>query len=88
MHTHQVIYYTSNAAVCLFMRHPDHLDEGEQMDLAALRQVHPDLEMAYQLTQDFLQMVRKRKGERLDTWLTQVRSRTISKPMSAEDRVP
>ena len=57
--THQVIHYTSSAAVCLFMRHPDHLDEGEHMDLAALRQVHPDVETAYRLTQDFLQMVRK-----------------------------
>ena len=35
--THQVLHYTSSAAVCLFMRHPDNLDEGERMDLAALR---------------------------------------------------
>ncbi len=42
------------------------------MDLAALRRVHPDLETGYCLTQDFLQMLRKREGERLDTWLTQV----------------
>jgi transposase len=34
--------------------------------------VHPDLESAYCLTQDFLQMLRKREGERLDTWLTKV----------------
>jgi transposase len=70
--TRQVIHYTSRAAVCLFMRYTDHLDEGEHMDLAALRQAHPDLETAYRLTQDFLQMVRQREGERLDTWLTQV----------------
>lgn len=69
---HPVIHYTSIAAVCLFMRHPDKLDEGEQMDLAALRQVHPDLETAYRLTQDFLQMLRKREGERLDAWLALV----------------
>jgi len=69
---HQVIQYISTAAVGLFMRHPDKLDEGEQMDLAALRQVHPDLETAYYLTQDFLQMLRKREGERLDTWLANV----------------
>ena len=37
-----------------------------------LRQVHPDLETAYRLTQDFLQMLHKREGERLDTWLAQV----------------
>jgi transposase len=51
----QTLYYTPIAAVCLFMRHPDHLEEGERTDLAAFRQVHPDLESAYCLTQDFLQ---------------------------------
>jgi transposase len=70
--THHMCHYTSTAAVCLFMQHPDNLEEGEQADLAALRQVHPGLEMASRLTQDFLQMMRKREGERLDTWLTQV----------------
>lgn len=69
---HQVVHYTSTAAVCLFMRHPDDLEEGERMDLTALRQVHLDMETAYRLTQGFLQMLRKREGERLDTWLTSV----------------
>ena len=72
--TPQVVHYTSRAAVCLFMQHPDSLDEDERMDLAALRQVHPALETAYSLTQDFLQMLRKREGEQLDTWLTQVQA--------------
>ncbi|HEU5381377.1 MAG TPA: transposase [Ktedonobacteraceae bacterium] len=75
--THQIIQYTSTAAVCLFMRPPDKLDEGEQMDLAALRRVHLDLEKTYGLTQDFLQMLRKRKGEQLDTWLLQVQERCL-----------
>jgi transposase len=70
--TPQVVNYTSTAAVCLFMRHPDNLDEGQRMDLAALCRVHPDLETAYCLTQDFLRMLRKREGERLDAWLTKV----------------
>src|ERR1700738_4368014 len=72
--TQQVHHYTSKAAVCLFMQHPDALDEDERGDLAALRQVHPALEAAYGLTQDLLQMVRKREGERLDTWLAQVQA--------------
>ncbi len=42
------------------------------MDLTALCRVHPDLKTTYGLTQDFLQMVRKREGERLGSWLTQV----------------
>jgi transposase len=80
--THQVIQYTSTAAVCLFMRHPDKLEEGERLDLAALRRVHPDLETTYCLTQDFLQMLRKREGERLDTWLTQVQESQLSELQS------
>ncbi len=70
--TPQIIRYSSTAAVCLFMRYQDHLEEGEQMDLAALCQAHPDLKTTYDLTQDFLQIVRKLEGERLDAWLTQV----------------
>ncbi len=34
--------------------------------------------MAYRLTQDFLQMLRKREGERLDTWVTQVQESQLS----------
>jgi transposase len=70
--TRCALHYTSSAAVCLFMQHPDNLDEGKRADLAALRQAHPALETAYHLTQDFLQMLRKREGVRLDTWLTDV----------------
>jgi transposase len=68
----QVLHYTSTAAVCLFMRHPENLEISERVDLAALRQAHPALETTYRLTQDFLQMLRKREGERLSPWLTQV----------------
>ncbi|HEY4388828.1 MAG TPA: ISL3 family transposase [Ktedonobacteraceae bacterium] len=66
--TRCVLHYTSSAAVCLFMQYPDNLDEGKRVDLAAFRQAHPALETAYHLTQDFLQMVRKLEGKRLDTW--------------------
>jgi len=72
--THQGLHYTSKAAVCLFMQHPDSLDEDEREDLAALRQLHPALETTYGLTQDFLHMLRQREGERLDTWLLQVQA--------------
>jgi transposase len=44
------------------------------VNLAALRRAHPALEAAYGLTQDFLQMMRKREGERLDTWLLQIQA--------------
>jgi transposase len=62
----------STAAVWLFMRHPDHLDEIEREDLAAFRLAHASLNTTYQLVQDFLQMMRQREGARLDAWLSQV----------------
>ncbi len=70
--THRLPHYTSTAAVWLFMRHPDHLDEIEREDLAAFRLAHASLNTTYQFVQDFLQMMRDREGERLDAWLTQV----------------
>lgn len=70
--TRCVLHYTSSAAVCLFMQPPSNLNESKRVDLAALRQAHPALETAYHLTQDFLQMLHKREGERLDTWLAHV----------------
>jgi transposase len=63
---------SSRAAISLFMRHPDKLEEIEQEHLTAFRQAAPSLERTYQLVQDFLAMMRQREGERLDAWLTQV----------------
>ncbi|HEY4383432.1 MAG TPA: transposase, partial [Ktedonobacteraceae bacterium] len=71
--TPQVICFSSTTVVYLFMRYPDNLDESERMNLAVLRQTHPDLESAYCLPQDFLQMLRKREGKRLGVWLADVR---------------
>jgi transposase len=70
--THRLPHYASHTAVWLFMRHPDKLDEVEQEDLAAFRLASTVLNTTYQLVQDFLQMMRKREGERLDDWLVQV----------------
>ena len=65
-------HHSSTAAVGLFMRQPDDLDEGEREDLAAFRKAHMSFNTTYQLAQDFLMMMRQREGERLDAWLTQV----------------
>ena len=70
--TARLPHYTSTAAVWLFMRHRDHLDEIEREDLAAFRLAHASLNTTYQLVQDFLHMMRHREGKRLDTWLSQV----------------
>jgi transposase len=64
--------YTSTAAVWLFMRPPEHLDELQREDLAAFRLAHASLNTTYQFVQDFLHMMRHRQGERLDAWLSKV----------------
>lgn len=50
---------SSTAAVSLFMRHPDKLEEVEQEQLTAFRRAAPSLETTYQLVQDFLVMMRE-----------------------------
>jgi transposase len=69
---HRLPHYSSTAAISLFMRHPDKLEEIEQEHLGAFRRAAPSLETTYQLVQDFLAMMRQREGERLDAWLSQV----------------
>ena len=46
--------------------------EIEREDLAAFCRASTSLERAYHLIQEFLAMVHKREGHRLDTWLEQV----------------
>jgi len=53
-------------------RDPETLDDLEREDLAAFCQVSPTLLKAYRLIQEFLSMVHKREGQRLDTWLEQI----------------
>jgi len=64
--------FTANTAVWLFVRDKKSLDEVEQEDLATFCQASPTLKRTYDLVADFLRMVRKREGYRLDTWLEQV----------------
>ena len=64
--------YSSNTAVWLFVHDPKKLDEIEREDLAAFCQASAPLKKAYDLLQDFLSMVHKREGQRLDAWLAKV----------------
>ena len=64
-------------AVWLYLRSPDELSETEQEQLTFFRQVHPSLELVYQLVQEFTTMVRALQGERLETWLADVRASHI-----------
>lgn len=64
--------YSANTAVWLFIRDPHTLDEAEQEDLTTFFQASITLKRAYVLIQDFLNMVHKREGERLDGWLAKL----------------
>ena len=59
-------------AAFLFLRRPETLRVEEQEILTKLRQIHPELDLAYDLVQQFAQMLRNRTGEKLDAWLAQV----------------
>jgi len=61
----------------MYVRSPEQLKPEEQAQLTFLRQVHPSLDLAYNLVQAFLEMVRKREGEKLEAWLEQIRTSQI-----------
>ena len=65
---------TARQAAFLFVRRPEKLEGEEQEQLVKLRQIHPEVEQAYDLVQQFAQMLRTRTGEHLDAWLARVPS--------------
>jgi transposase len=63
---------TPRQAAFLFLRRPEKIRVEEQEMLANLRQSHSEVDLAYDLVEQFARMVRNRTGELLDTWLAQV----------------
>ena len=61
---------------CLSVTHPIG-NAKEQQALAVIRQASPTADTVYALAQDFMQMLRRRQGQRLDVWLDQVRASHI-----------
>jgi transposase len=53
---------------------PPKLRVEEQELLVKLRQIHPEVDRAYDLVQQFAHMLRTRTGECLDVWLAQVQN--------------
>ncbi|WP_201377749.1 ISL3 family transposase [Ktedonobacter sp. SOSP1-52] len=68
---------SSKSAAFLFLRRPEALSTDEQEILLTLRQLDPEIELAYTLVQQFAQMLRTRTGERLDGWLEKARASQI-----------
>jgi transposase len=55
----------------LFVSQSEKLDEKQRKYVEQIRKGHLDLETAYQLSQAFVMMLAERRGEDLDSWLTQ-----------------
>lgn len=68
---------SSRHAAFLFLRRPEQLRVEEQETLTTLRQMNPEVDLAYDLVQQFAQMLRGRRGERLDAWLAQAKSSNL-----------
>jgi transposase len=63
--------------VLLFLRRPEALEAEDQETLALLRSLHPEVDQAYELAQQFAHMLRTRTGEQLENWLQRVRTSQI-----------
>jgi transposase len=71
-------HFSAKKAMWLFIRHFKDLDEKEREELVTIRQASQTAETIYQLVQEFLQLVRKLEGERLEAWLTAVAASHIA----------
>jgi transposase len=65
-------HFSAKKAMWLFIRRFKDLDEKEREELATIRQTSETAQTLSLLVQEFLQMVRKLEGERLEAWLTAV----------------
>ena len=65
-------HFSAKKAMWLFIRRLTDLDEKEREELATIRQASETAESLYLLVQQFLQIVRKLEGERLEAWCASV----------------
>src|SRR5258708_5988912 len=64
-------------AMFLFLRRSEELSAEEQETLTLLRSLHSEVDQAYELVQQFAQMLRTRTGEQLNEWLCRVKESRI-----------
>ncbi|HEU5373909.1 MAG TPA: transposase [Ktedonobacteraceae bacterium] len=70
---------SSHQATWVFLRRPEELTAEEQHTLVQLRNLDPEVDLAYKLVQHFARMLRERTGkEQLDGWLEKVASSPLS----------
>ena len=68
---------TPRQAAFLFLHRPEKLRVEEQETLVKLCQINLEVNLAYELVQQFAQMLRSRTGESLDAWLAQVENSNL-----------
>jgi transposase len=61
--------FSPGRSTALFLRKFGDLSQEEQAEFLQIRQASSEIEAAYQLVQTFLQMMRERGGQHLQTWL-------------------
>ena len=69
---------SSRQAAWLFVRCPADLNESESQLIERLSQHSPELQTAYSLAQEFIQMVRQRKSIHFDDWLLRLETSGIA----------
>lgn len=69
---------TSRQAAFLFLRRAEKLTTDEQETLGKIRQLNAEVDLTYDLVQQFAQMLRTRTGEKLDAWLAKIAESQIS----------
>jgi transposase len=62
---------SATRASWLFVSQAGKLDEKQTQQVGQIRAGHPDLERAYQLSQEFVMMLAQRREADLESWLTQ-----------------
>jgi transposase len=68
---------TPRNAVWLVMKRPEQREEATIERIEALRHLHPDLDAAITLTEDFATLIRMRDVVALDRWLEQAAASTL-----------
>jgi transposase len=69
--------FSANKATWLFIREPNALTTQEQAELELICQRSATAEESYQLTQQFMRMLRLRHGQEFETWLAAVEASHI-----------
>ncbi len=65
---------SSRAASFLLINQPDVLNETQRNHLQQITQASNDLKLAYEVTQQFVTMIRKQQADPFDGWLTRVKA--------------